>query len=241
MILPTMSNDEKAYEAFRMTNWLCDCYRHLKPEIDDKFRRGTRFPYFQRYGMKDDKLNDWTFLFYCKSKDMKKKGLYYTQAYITYDIPRKRMEYDVNAGRGCLIFDPLQMRKRIENRDTCSIIIEIVPHVFNRYTERYLKPLGMENIEFTRKLESMLTRWQWFDIEADLLGDKNALKHKGDNICPYDVMMCDGGMLRGQIVNEMLLRFTTYVSKDMMFDNQHERQQEMASEYFSMKRKKMII
>ena len=43
-------------------------------------------------------------------------------------------------------------------------------------------------------------------------------------------------MLRGQIVNNLLLRFTTYVSPDMMFDNQLKRQQEMMREHWEWKR-----
>lgn len=232
-----MNDDEKAFEAFRMTSWLCGVFDDCSPLVVDRFRRGTRFPYFQRTCVTDDKGNRWTLLFYILNKSQKKKGMYYTLAYTTYDIPRKHKEDDVNAGRGCLIFDPFQMKNRIENTGTrTSVIVDIVPHAFNRYTERYLRPLGRGDIEFGYKVEDMLKRWQWFDVCADLFGDKNAEKNKGGNICPYDVIMRGGGMLRGQIVSEVLLRFTTYVSEDMMFENQQERQEAMRSEYFKLKR-----
>jgi hypothetical protein len=48
--------------------------------------------------------------------------------------------------------------------------------------------------------------------------------------------MNGGGLLRGFIVNEMLIRFNTYIDEDSMFDNQIERHDEMISEYFQMKR-----
>jgi hypothetical protein len=69
-----------------------------------------------------------------------------------------------------------------------------------------------------------------------LYGDKNAEKHANDGLCPYDVVMNGGGLLRGFIVNEMLIRFNTYIDEDSMFDNQIERQSKMVSEYFKMKR-----
>lgn len=239
MILPTMNDDEKAFEAFRMTSWLSECYQEWKAQIEDRFSRGTKFPYIQRGSVVDDKNNKWVFLFICPSKEMKKRRIYKTMAYTTYDIPRKRKEYDVNAGKGCLMFDPLAMKSCIDGKSRC-MIMDIVPHAINRYTERYLKPLGKENIEFGLKLENMLLRWQWFDISADLHCDKNAETHKKGNICPYDVIMRGGGILRGQVVNEMMIRFTTYVGKDMMFDNQIKRQNEMVGEYYRMKSEGLI-
>ena len=91
-------------------------------------------------------------------------------------------------------------------------------------------------MEFAKKFENMMTRWQWFDIRADLYGDKNAEKHANDGLCPYDVVMRGGGLLRGFIVNSMLVRFNTYIDKESMYDNQIERQNEMVSEFYQMKR-----
>lgn len=59
MILPTMTDDDRAYEVVRATDWLCDAFSAHKAEIIDKYRRGTRFPYYQRIRLEDDKRNDW--------------------------------------------------------------------------------------------------------------------------------------------------------------------------------------
>jgi hypothetical protein len=95
----------------------------------------------------------------------------------------------------------------------------------------------MENMEFGRKIESIMARWMHFDICADKMGDASAAKHIEDNICPYDVYMKGGGMLRGQIVNDMFLRFFTYISEDMMFDLQKEIQRDMTKEHYQWVRK----
>ena len=238
MILPTMNDEEKIFEVVRMSDWLCNICDDVREQVVEKFRKGTRFPYFQRYCATDDKNNLWTILFYVKNKEMKKKKMFGTLAYITYDIPRKRKENDLNAGKGVLFFDPFSMSDMLHKRPLKrpSAVYDIVPHAFNRYTQRYLKTKGLDGIEFAKKFENMMVRWQWFDISADLYGDKNAEKHANDGLCPYDVVMRGGGLLRGFIVNEMLIRFNTYIDKDSMFDNQIERHDEMISEYFQMKR-----
>ena len=241
MILPTMNDDDKAYEAVRVTNWLCDIIKKYHRDVTDRFRRGTHFPYFQRVKAVDDKGNEWVILFFILNKAQRRKKIFATLAYITYNIPRKRKENDVNAGRGCLLMDPISMKSMLDKTGSkMAAVMDITPHAFNRYTERYLVGKNLGGIEFGRKVENLLSRWQWFDVEADLCGDTNAQKNMDGNICPYDVFMRGGGMLRGQIVNPVFIRFNTYVSEDMMFDNQYERQVAMQREYFRNKREGII-
>ena len=238
MILQTMNDEEKAYELIRATNWLCNICDDVHKKVIEKFKKGTRFPYFQRYCATDDKNNHWTILFYCRSKAMKKSKAYGVLAYITYDVPRKQKENYGNAGKGLMFFDPLCMRDMINGKEVKrpTAVFDIVPHAFNRYTQRYLKPKYLDSMEFAKKFENMLTRWQWFDVAADLFGDKNAKKHADDGLCPYDVVMNGGGLLRGSIINNLLVRFYTYIDKDSMFNDQIERYDEMISEYSHLKR-----
>lgn len=245
MILGTMNDDEKCYEAFRVVDWIYDIYKRYHLEVEDRFKRGTRFPYIQRIQVEDDKKNIWYIWFCCPSKAARKhRGMYFSLCYTIYDIPPKRKENNNNSGKGIIIYDFLEMRNFIKNKNNPdvkqAVFMDIVPHAFNRYTERYLKPNGKDDIEFHKKIDSMFLRWRHFDIEADLVGDKSAKKHKENCICPYDVFMSGGGMLRGQIVNGMLLRFYTYVSEEMMFDGQLERQDEMFKERLEWERKGYI-
>lgn len=239
MILPTMTDEERVYEAVRTAHWLCSCFADFKEEIIDKYRRGTRFPYFQRILLEDDKRNEWWFTCLCPSKEHRKKMLFMTFAYTIYDVPPKRTEKRSNAGKGVLVFDPMAMKKYMDtkSREAGSMVTDITPHALNRYTERYLKPAGKEGLEVQRKVESIMQRWMHFDLCADLAGDKNTKKHKEDGICPIDITMRGGGMFRGCIVNNLLIRLMTYVADDMMYDNQKERQQEMLNEYLDWKRR----
>ena len=239
MILPTMNDEELLFEAVRTTHWLCGCFGDFKDEVIDKFRRGTRFPYFQRIRLRDDKGNEWWFTCLCPSKEYKKRMMFKTFAYTVYDVPPKRSENLTNAGKGALVFDPLAMKTYLETKERApgSIVADITPHAMNRYTDRYLKPAGKEGLDVQQKMESIMQRWMHFDICADLTGDKNAKKHTGDGICPIDINTRGGGMFRGYVANNLLMRLTTYVSDDMLYDNQRERQDEMTREYNDWKRR----
>ena len=239
-----MNDEDKAFEAFRISTYLRKCMQEYIPVVTERFKnnKGGRFPYFQRLLVTDDKANKWMCLFYELSKDDKKRRVFQTRAYTTYEVPRRHVENDVNAGKGCIIFDPFSMSKRfLEENSKTSFVMDIVPHAVNRYTERYLIPNGKGDLEWGKKIENILSRWMYVDVCADLKGDLNAEKNKKDNLCPYDVLMRGGGMLRGQVVNEILIRFTTYVSPDMMFDGQLERQEEMIREYWRTVRYKNNI
>ena len=168
---------------------------------------------------------------------MKKKCLYYSMAYTVYDVPPKRKLNDTNAGKGCIMFDPVKMKQMLcGDEHSKGVVADIQPHAFHRYKLRHLMPFGKEKTEIDYKVESMLKRWKWFDVASDIFGDENAKKHIKNNSIPYDIIMRGGGLLRGQMVNELLVRFTTYICEDQMFENQIERQEDMNKEYYYLRR-----
>ena len=237
-----MTDDDKCFEAFRVTDMLADIIEDVRPTVDERFSKGTRFPYFQRYQTEDDKRNTWTLIFHCPSKEARRKHAYYTYCYTIYEVPPKRKLNDTNAGKGIIMFDPTAMRNARDGKKCFAAIVDIVPHAFNRYTMRYLKPKGIDNMQFEKKIENMVSRFMHFDVAADMFGDDSAIKHKEKDAYPYDIIMRGGGMLRGQLVNGgMLLRFFTYVSEDMYYDAQVERQAEMVREHFRWKQKGMKL
>jgi hypothetical protein len=236
MVLSTMNDEEKGWEAFRIYKTAISVYEEYRDVIWEKFGKGTKFPYVQRIAFDDDRRNRWMMLVVCKSKKMARKGQFWCFCYTTYEIQKKKSngtnKFDGNTGKGILGIDPFGMKTRV-NGGTYGLgmVIDIVPHAMNRYTERYLKPKGLENIEFERKVENMILHWRHFDVMGDQSSDNN--KDKG--ITPYDVFMSDGGILRGYVVDETLIRFFSYVSDNMMYDDQKEWQEEMNSEYFKWK------
>ena len=241
MLLPTMNDEEKGWEAYRVYPLAKEVYDNYRPIVMDKFRRGTKFPYFQRVVFKDDRNNEWVMTFLCKSKANRKNGPIWLMCHTVYEIQKKKSDgtnmYDGNTGKGIIAFDPIGLYNRVEKNSEkgMGMILDIVPHAFNRYTERYLKPLGKENIEFQRKVESIISRWLHFDI----MGDPHD-NYDDKGILAYDVFMNGGGMLRGQVVDGMLIRFFTYVNEEMMYDNQLERQTEMHREYHKWKREGLL-
>ena len=244
MVLYTMNNEEKVFEAVRtvpVINVLLDKVKH---EVTDKFRRATKYPYILRYDLTDDRMNNWRVLCILPSKAVKKKHIYQTLCYTTYEVPPMRKENNTNSGRGALLYDPLAMAHYIENRDDPNVrlaaVMDIVPHAVNRFTDRCLKAEGKTGLDIHKKMESLILRWRHFDVLPDQHGDLSSIKHKDDGLLPYDIIMGEGGLLRGQLVNNLLVRMFTYVSKDDLFENQEERHAEMLRERMEWKAKGWI-
>ena len=244
MILPTMTDDDKCFEAFRTCSWIYSIMQDMAAEVTRKLKTRTHFPTFVREDAMDDKNNKWRLLFFVPNKATKKKKKYGTMCYTIYENPPKHKENDTNAGKGIIMYDPYQMHHYLANKDKEDVrmacFMDIIPHAIHRYTERYLKPNGLENISFDKKVESILGRILHFDVSADIHGDVSAKNNLRDSLCSYDFVMRGGGLLRGQMISSFLIRFFTYVSKDMMYDNQLERQEEMNKEYWQWKRKGFI-
>ena len=234
MIVPTMNDEEKTFEAVRVCHFLNDIMQGIKPAACEKFRKATKYPYILRFDYTDDRMNKWRILFILQNKWYKKKKLFRTMAYTTYEVPPKREKNYMNAGKGVLLYDPPAMSQYIKNSDNPDrkmvAVGDIVPHAINQFTERALKPEGKGNLEFHKKVEELILRWRHFDVSADIYGDKSSLKHIDEGICPYDLVMSDGGMLRGQIVDSFMVRLFTYVGKDDLYEDQQDRYDDMMRE-----------
>ena len=59
MILPTMNDDEKFFNAARITPMAMEVHKDCIGDISRKFAKGNRFPYFQRVVFEDDRKNIW--------------------------------------------------------------------------------------------------------------------------------------------------------------------------------------
>lgn len=244
MLLHTMNDEEKVYEAVRVVNILSNRLKLLSPEVTDKFRRATKYPYILRFNVEDDRRNVWRLLCILASKGMKKKHIYQTMCYTTYEVPPKRKENNTNSGKGLLMYDPLAVQNFISHMNDINVqpsgVMEVVPHAVNRFTDKCLKAEGKVSLDIHKKAEELILRWRHFDVFADMYGDESSIKHQDDGLMPYDIIMREGGMLRGQLVNAMLVRFFTYVSKEDLFENQEERHAEMIRERFEWKAKGYI-
>lgn len=241
MILQNMNDEEKFHEAFRVVEKTKRLFDSVMDDVSDRFSRGTRFPYFIRYAFEDNG-NPWRLVFMCRSKEQKKRKSFFTFCYTTYSIEKapkdmspKDLKHgkNINCGKGVLWFDPnglYHYLRQTPGNHGLGCVVDITPHAFNRYTERYLKPKGLQ-LEFDQKVENIMNRWRWCDTE----GDKSSRKYTKDVLSSYDIFMQGGGMLRGQILNMTSMRFFTYVSEDMYYSNQLERQKDTLREYQKIK------
>lgn len=234
MILPTFTDREKEWEAVRICDYAYEVAMDYIEEMGKILFSRKHFPAYERICFTDDKHNDWRLVFFIPSKEYAKKRLVGDVCYTTYEIPAKRCKNQTNAGKGVILFSPIELTKRLKSKETQkgSFISEYVPHAINRFTERYLIPNGLVDLDIHKKVEKLITRNFHFDILADKCGDISAKKHfeeKG-GICSYDVVTKEGGLLRGSVASGFLVRFYTYIPPKMLHDSQMERIAEMTRE-----------
>lgn len=238
MILPTMTEEERLYEVFRQTRWLYDWLCELGGDITDKFKRTIRYPYIQRYSRTDNRGNQWRMVVILPNKTMKKRRKYFIMCYVVYENPPRHKEKYDNAGKGVMMLSPMAMMEYIntkyESHTKMAAIMDIIPHAFHRYTQRCLAKEGKGDYDIHKKLECLLMSYMHFDVTPSE-DDKNANKHQDDGWLPYDVMTKDGGILRGHLMNGVLIRFFTYIGADDLYDSQEERYEEMKKEALQWK------
>ena len=241
MILPQMTDDEKGYQAFRIRDLAKRWAYKFREEVLPKFDKAFKYPYSLFKKHDDGYGNEWTLLFCLPCKEDKKRGRMRALCFTTYNVEKKdkkgRMKFDGNTGKGVILFDPLTLWCASKENRMGGGVMEFLPHVLHRYTERYLKPLGKENISTDKKIASIAARWKYFDVG----GDEYSQKHNDKGILAYDVFLKGGGMLRGQMSNPIYVKFFTYVSDDQLYENQRETQQKITNEYYSLLREGKLV
>lgn len=241
MFLETMNDEEKCFEAFRITPCIMQLHDENIHDVVQRLKKPPYYPYFVRLMWEDDKKNMWTLLYVLPSKEWKKKEKYMFMCYTIYEIRAKNAKERIeknNAGKGIFLFNPFAMNDRANQRENSNAcFIDIVPHAFNQFTKRYLEPKGKLPMTFNQKINHMLMGMQHFDV----MGDESSMKHTDKGFAPHDIFMRGGGMLRGQYVNEILIRLFTYVGQDMLTDDQLEWQERMTKEYWHWKMKGIYV
>ena len=212
MILQNMTDKEKFYEAIRVAEKTKNLFDNVLDDVMDKFRRGQRFPYFIRYAF-EDHGNNWRLVFMCRSKEQKKKKAFFSFCYTTYNIEKSPKD-----------MGPKDL-KHGKDINCGKGILWFDPNGLWHYLHHY------------QKVESIMNRWRWCDV----VGDKSSQKYTKNVLSSYDIFMQGGGMLRGQILDMLSMRFFTYVSEDMYYSNQLERQEETLREYRRVKNHKVNI
>lgn len=244
MITRAMSNVDKLFEALRVYQIVYDFYKDKKIIFRDRLFKKTSsaFPYYNRFSFVDDKNNEWHVVFYCKNKEWRRKGVFYCYAYFIYEIPPTRKKNQTNFGKGLIFYNPKCIYEYwnshfngipSEIKSIQALVFEVVPHAMNRYNERFLKPNGLDGIDFTKKVEMMLFDWINIDFAADLRGDESTKKNLREDVFPYDAALKNNGTLKGVIYKDFnLVQFYTYITKDMMFENQKVCYEDMVKKYY---------
>ena len=243
MFTNTMSLDDKYFEIFRTHREFYYFFLENRKVFMERLNKRTSsdFPYYNRFSVFDDKANEWNFLFSCKSKEHRKKGLYLCYAYTIYEIPPMRKENQTNSGKGFIFFYPeyfckfyLCKEMNEDEKFKIPIIHDVVPHAMNRYNERFLKRRGLSNLDFKKKVEMVLSKCETADILMELHGDISSEKHLSEDLstCGIDLIIRNSGIIRGRLYdNNHYAQYYTFVSNDMLYQNQIERVRDSLNEW----------
>lgn len=235
MILPNMTDDEKGFEAFRIRDLARRWAYDFRKEAAPKFEQAFKYPYNLFRKHEDGYGNVWTLLFCLPSKEDRKRGWMRSTIFTTYDVEKKnikgKVRNDGNTGKGFIAFDPLTLWRNDGG------IMEFIPHAIHRYTQRYLKPIGKLDMPIDKKVASITSRWLYYNLG----GDDYSQKYNSRGFLAYDAYMKGGGMFRGQLSNAVYVKFYTYISEDMLYDNQREIQKRINAEYQSLMNKGSLI
>lgn len=229
MLLPNFTDKERLWEVVRSADLLYNTATEYFDAVLDVLGCRKHFPTFERFSFKDDKHNDWYMTYYISSKRYAKSERMACMAYLVYEIPMRMCKNPSNAGKGILLCNPIGLNsKELRLGTRVTAVMDFTPHMINRYTERYLIPNGFTNLDIHKKIEKIMTRYEHFDVISDESAQKQCDRKGG--VCNYDIILKEGGMIRGIFTNNLYLKFFTYISPKMMFKEQTERVAEMMRE-----------
>lgn len=242
-----MTDAERAVEILSASKMLMDTMKENQSWAVARLMKWREYPAFARLPVVDDRHNRYLIIYYL-TKKMKRKRQMFINCVLPYEIPPNRKEQS-NCGKGFYFFNPCAICAKCDEYfltgeytgSRTLPIYDFTPHALSRYKERYLAKVGGLDLSFEKKIENILGRLTFIDAFSNEDGDKNAAKHiNNDTQFSLDIMMRGGGMFRGRNECNVMTRMMTYVSPEMMFENQLERFEKIEKTYYKLRTLKQI-
>lgn len=239
MILPTMTPEEKVRQMEKMMPLLREAAMGWLKHNGKMVQRTKFFPTFYTFEREFEGMGKWAVVIVAESKSLVKRGILNVNGYQTYTITHSKNES--NNGMGIY-----QLSGHGEENITC---IEFPPHYFNQFRKRFVEARGLAQPDFPG-LVKMVLREQSYgmdetvtSIEPKFLGDELFYFEDTDRIDRQSgfknlISYTRNGLSLGLSgAGRRYFLFTTYISNEMLKDNQTEAQAENLRELLSMKYK----
>jgi len=239
MILPTMTPEEKVRQMEKMKPLLHEAVMSWMNRNHKIVFKTKVFPTFYTFERVFEGMGKWTVIVTAESKAVLKKGIINVKGYQTYTVSHAKLES--NNGMGIYLFNA-------ENEDTimCN---EFPPHFFNQFRKRFVEAKGLSQPDFPN-LVKMVLREHHDAMDETVTGltvkldDDDRLYYEENeeynrqagfkNLITYSR---NGISLGLSGADRRYFNFTTFVSNEMLKDNQIEAQRESLRHQLSFRHK----
>lgn len=197
------------------------------------------FPTFYMFERTFEGMGKWTVIVEAESKAVLKKGIISVKGYQTFIVSHAKLES--NNGMGIYLFNA--------HNEEITMCNEFPPHYFNQFRKRFVEAKGLAQPDFPN-LVRMVLREHHDAMDGTMTGLKVKLD-KDDQLCfeeteEYNrqagfknlITYSRNGISLGLSgADRRYFNFTTFVSNEMLKDNQVEAQQECLKEQLSIRYK----
>ncbi len=239
MILPTMTPEEKVRQMEKMKPLLYEAAMGwLKHNYKIVFKTKV-FPTFYTFERTFDGMGKWTVIVMAESKAILKKGIVNVRGYQTYVVCHAKLES--NNGMGIYLLNA--------NSEDTIMCNEFPPHYFNQFRKRFVEARGLSQPDFPN-LVKMVMREHYDAIDETLIDLKIKLDDEDrmffeeneeynrqagfKNLITYSR---NGISLGLSGADRRYFNFTTFVSNEMLKDDQVEAQRESLKHQLSYRYK----
>ena len=226
MILPTMTPEEKVKQMEKMMPLLIETTLGWMKHNGKIVLKTKYFPAFYTFDHEFEGMGKWTVIVTVESKAVLKKGVVSVEGYQTYNVTHSK--HESNNGIGIYLFSTLN-----KGEIRC---LEFPPHYFNQFRKRFVEARGLAQPDFPNLVKMVLrehndaidetaTGLQIITDEDDrhYFEETEEFNRKAGfkNLVSYTR---NGLSLGLSGADRRYFNFTTFVSNEMLKDNQSESQ-----------------
>lgn len=236
MILPTMTPEEKVKQMEKIMPLLREAAMGWLKHNGKMVHKTKFFPVFYTFDREFEGMGKWTVVIEAESKALVKRGILGVNGYQTYIVTHSKNES--NNGMGIY-----QFSGHGEEHITCN---EFPPHFFNQFRKRFVEARGLVQPDFP-DLVKMVLREQSYgmdetatSLDPKFLGNEFFYFEDTDRIDRQAgfknlISYTRNGLSLGLSgADRHYFLYTTFISNEMLKDNQAENQTENLRELLSM-------
>lgn len=228
MILPTMTPEEKVRQMEKMKPLLNEVVMGWMKRNHKIVFKTKVFPTFYTFERTFEGMGKWTVIVEAESKAVLKKGIINVRCYQTYVVSHAKLKS--NNGMGIYLLN-------VHNEDIimCN---ELPPHYFNQFRKRFVEARGLAQPDFPNLVKMVLREHHdsvdetvtdlkiKLDDEDRMYFEENEEYNRQAGFKNLITYSRNGISLGLSGANRRYFNLTTFVSNEMLKDNQVEAQKE---------------